>query len=380
MQVLTGPVGKLPEKHKGNNKADVVLVQKSLGRLRCTPALPNDGIASDDLVAAIRDFQSSWQTAPDGRIDPNGETHKRLFTLSNGELMLRKIRTDKIAKGGYKISFTPGYRWTRNFRNYLACRNTKLGVDDNLDDLSQLPHCVDVTKCDPSALLSADNVKEFLSCLEALGGDPWGNIRYCALYVVRDNAIVSHSKNSESFTCPVQPYSGTLGLDINAHEALPYRLPSGLIDPTPINGKYWFRYGGEFVTDKNMRGLNCCTYPAAVFRLLKNTDSGEHLAAELGPSNANDVDGGKYHEALDFLADHPRGKYLLWYDFTGGGHVVLVIDGTAYEWSHTAGGYKETTIANRYTKGDKKKSAIWGDVASGKYWIRGISEEIPTGD
>ena len=104
--------------------------------------------------------------------------------------------------------------------------------------------------------------------------------------------------------------------------------------------------------------------------MTSGTDSGEHIADAIAAGTANDVDGKTYGDMMKFLTQHRSGSYLFWYDYTGGGHVVLVVNGEAHEWSQSAGHYKHTSIPISYD--DKNDGCLWGNKSSGKYWVRAL--------
>ncbi|HTS53784.1 MAG TPA: peptidoglycan-binding domain-containing protein [Burkholderiales bacterium] len=374
---LSGPVGKVPKApptlkvtSSANQPADVLLVQRALNKLACDPKVAENGKADDDLIAAISDFQSSWLTAPDGKVDPGGATLRRLAYLANGAWMISPIATKKIERGGYRVGYEPAFSWNRNYRAYLTVHNLNLSPSANLRRLGELPHCIDVTNRNHRDVLSYEDLPQFLSTIGSFGDAIWGSKRYCAIYIARGDLIIGRSRNLAVMTCPIRPLNAKPAVIMPEKDTLPYYHGDGapLVTPTPINDKYWFRSGGEFVTDNDKRGLNCCTYPSAVYGLTSGTDSGEHIANAIAGGTANDVDGESYDDMMTFLTKHRTGTYLFWYDYSGGGHVVLVVDGEAHEWSQTTGHYKHTSIPTAYD--DKKDGCLWGNKKTGKYWVR----------
>jgi hypothetical protein len=376
---LSGPVGKVPNAPPGaklksnlNQPADVLLVQRLLNKVAAVPKLAENGKPDDNLFAAVSDFQSSWLAAPDGRVDPGGVTLRRLAYLANGAWTMNPIGTKKIEKGGYRIGYAPAFTWARNYRTYLNLHNPSLGATNNLRQLGELPYCIDVSDADHNDVLSYENLPEFLSSIASIGDSVWGSTRHCAIYIARGDIIIGRSKNSPAMTCPIRPLGAKPAVLMPEKETLPYYHGDGapLITPKPINDSYWFRYGGEFTTDNSKRGLNCCTYPSAVYGLTSGTDSGEHIANAVAGGTPNDVDGESYGDMMDFLTSHRNGTYLFWYDYSGGGHVVLVVNGEAHEWSQSAGHYKHTSIPTAYD--DTTDACLWGSKTTGKYWVRAL--------
>ena len=376
---LSGPVGRLPhgaaaaKTHThANQPADVLVVQRLLNKVACDPKVPENGKLDDQLIEAISDFQSSWTEVPDGKIDPGGVTLRRLAYLADGAWTVMRIKFKRIEQGGYCIGYGPAFSWARNYRVFLTVHNPNLSAADNLRRLGELPHCIDVTGRNPKDVLQYGDLPDFLQTIASLGETVWGNERYCAIYIARGDVIVGRSRSTAVLKCPVRPLDAKPDVIMPEKDSLPYYHGDGapLITPEPINDKYWFRTAGEFAVDNGKRGLNCCTYPAAVYGLTHGTDSGEHIADSIAAGNPNDVNGKSYGETMTFLTTHRSGTFLLWYDYPGGGHVVLVVDGEGHEWSQTAGHYKQTTIPSTYD--EKKDGCLWGNKKSGKYWVRSL--------
>ena len=70
---ITGSVGE----GGVNHKEDVIAVQKLLSAAGRYPE-PADGTCDAALIQAIRDFQAGFASHPDGRVDPDGATLRRL--------------------------------------------------------------------------------------------------------------------------------------------------------------------------------------------------------------------------------------------------------------------------------------------------------------
>jgi hypothetical protein len=373
--VLSGAVGRLTRSVKGNHPGDVTSVQKMLNIALCCPRLPEDGKVSGPLFLAIEDFQSSFMPSPDGVVTPRGPTFHRLEVLTVRKQLHLTLHPILITKGGYKIAHN-AKSWPANYRLYLTCRNTKLSPADNLQNLSELDSCLDITEQPPDdALNGSALLPDFLSLMEKLGtanAGFWGNRRWCALYVTRDNCIISSAE--APFTSPFQPFDGTLTMnDINA-SGLPYHDPSALLNPNPINGKHWFQHSSRFATLSDPpRGLNCVTYPMAVYRLLphpvvgKPGYDGEEIANDLAPNAPNDINGKSYDDAMDFLVNNRSGAYLMWYEYGADGHTVLIVDGVAHEWSQSHNGYWTTPIPQQNSP---TSPVLWGNRSNAAFYIR----------
>jgi murein endopeptidase len=66
-----------------NNTADVKVVQTLLNQIGDHAALVVNGTCGNDTIAAIKAFQSGFFSVPDGRIDPGGQTIKRLLQVTS---------------------------------------------------------------------------------------------------------------------------------------------------------------------------------------------------------------------------------------------------------------------------------------------------------
>jgi peptidoglycan L-alanyl-D-glutamate endopeptidase CwlK len=74
-----------------NEAEDVHRIQDYLNRNEALPCLLADGLCGPKTIAAIRNFQSRFMLAPDGRVDPGGRTQKELGGVA-------QIRTDSAMK------------------------------------------------------------------------------------------------------------------------------------------------------------------------------------------------------------------------------------------------------------------------------------------
>lgn len=89
-----------------NNTADVMAVQNLLNKWIAPPISVTgvcNGTATDPTVVAIKSFQSRFSSNPDGRVDPNGTTLRRL----NQEPLIQLPQN--VAGSGY-YSYSAGAR------------------------------------------------------------------------------------------------------------------------------------------------------------------------------------------------------------------------------------------------------------------------------
>lgn len=85
MGALTDSVGK----NGANLKQDVMRVQRLLRTAGVDPG-PDDGFCGDETVAAIKKFQSGFMDKPDGLIEKEGPSWRRLAA----------IQQEAVAEGG----------------------------------------------------------------------------------------------------------------------------------------------------------------------------------------------------------------------------------------------------------------------------------------
>jgi peptidoglycan hydrolase-like protein with peptidoglycan-binding domain len=70
-----------------NKSSDVIIIQKLLKSRKYNPG-PIDGICGKLTIDSIKKFQSMFMAKPDGIIDPNGRTWKKLMSLNSFEAKL----------------------------------------------------------------------------------------------------------------------------------------------------------------------------------------------------------------------------------------------------------------------------------------------------
>jgi lipoprotein-anchoring transpeptidase ErfK/SrfK len=89
--ILKGPVGNLNKK-QGNLPEDVKAVKQILKKLDIAPDLVVDTNVNVNLITAIKKFQKLFMKQPDGRIDPQGETIRRLNKLADGKAIVVHLK------------------------------------------------------------------------------------------------------------------------------------------------------------------------------------------------------------------------------------------------------------------------------------------------
>ena len=172
---------------------------------------------------------------------------------------------------------------------------------------------------------------------------------------------------------PVRPYYGlmtTMGFRIDWTPFTYTKTKIGrLLEYEQFAGGRYFRYGSVLETDPKLRGMDCTTFPMALFDVSCDvtTNAGPNLALALGAGTAGSFEGVSRANLManlfglnadkEFTGKPKEGLYLIW----NGGHIFLYrgnavhstygiheftgsgSDGT--EWK--AIGYKETSIVNR---------------------------------
>lgn len=199
------------------------------------------------------------------------------------------------------------------------------------------------------------------------------------------------TSNILPMTTPVRPFCGPLTTTMIANEPVPFTYTGTgvgrFFDFDKLDGcAYYLKYGSELEDDPRMRGMDCTTFPRALFELNSNVagsvpgnnSAALNIANDVG-ATAIGIEGVSRTSMYDLLLGldeeknfvrWPReGLYILWttghimlyrgdkdklrygiHEFTGSGP-------RGQEWK--AIGYKETGILNR-------------TFYSGPYWARQI--------
>ncbi len=315
-----------------NKPADVTAIQRLLLAVRAEPEVVANGKCDDRMIEAIRAFQVLFGGTPDGRIDPGGRRGSTLYHLNRiaSPLALKPIARIGIEQGAFQIRLDgeplPDYwqLWLA-FANNPAAKMHVEPVGNSRD------------------LITRDNLPTLMFLVDK--AKAWGKTAMLRLFVTRGMHTVSESAGA-AMACPVKPYCGTLQPDrIGAEPGLVY---SGVLDGRffhfpAIGGNYYFSYGGKLENDDARRGLNCITYVGAVYGVPASTGAlsgyGTQLADYLGASKC-DMEGKKEADIKKFFAEHTTGNYIMWKST----HVVLVSDGTVYEFSEGVGGFRSMSV------------------------------------
>ena len=339
-----------------------VLLKRALG-----PSAPifTDGKCDDSMKNAIAEFQRAWGI-PDGTVDKNGHTLTHLNRLAN-PLVLKPITMCHITQGGYTIGYTTcdhgplppaGKGYTLH-----------LGFPAETSD-------IEVTGRPAHDLLSYQhNLGKVLAIFEKLAC--WGQAVPCQLYLKYKGATISSSNTQNLDKAPVEPIRNPNGIGTAAGFAAlgikdlwyPGEGKAPLLH-TAIDGRYYFKFGGKFVTAREMRGFDCTTYVGSVYNLQEGMDyDGEKVARTAGAVQC-DMENKTAKEVKDFFKKHSAGSYVMWWfgkDFDnkgnvvthsgqGGstkGHVFGVVNGMYHEFTSstpsqaTPNGYKTGNIQER---------------------------------
>lgn len=90
--------------HKGQNSpSDVMVIQQALNAHLQVPYRPLavNGVVDADTIDAVRRFQGQFMANPDGRVDPFGNTVKRLWPLAYANPTGRPPRTQDLYGKGH---------------------------------------------------------------------------------------------------------------------------------------------------------------------------------------------------------------------------------------------------------------------------------------
>jgi hypothetical protein len=198
----------------------------------------------------------------------------------------------------------------------------------------------------------------------------WGGLARLKIFVSRGGYYIPNSDLGQSINCPVKPYDGALDpAAIGAEPGLNYTgNGTGRILHMPaIDSKYYFIYGGKFVTENAMRGFDCTTYAGAVYGVDADTGAmagyGTKLADHVGATKC-DMEQKKAKEIKEFFATNAAGTYFMWNE----GHIVMVHNAVVHEFTNRdGGGYKTCNLADY-------PFATSG--AKANYWIRKVDAEF----
>lgn len=86
-----------------NDSADVKVVQTLLNQVGDHPPIGVNGVCDDNTIAAIKAFQKGFFSVPDGRLDPGGQTFKRLVQV-NGLGFTQLPQTGGVGYYSYSVA------------------------------------------------------------------------------------------------------------------------------------------------------------------------------------------------------------------------------------------------------------------------------------
>ena len=277
-------------------------------------------------------------------------------------LNIEKLELKSVDRGGYLLSYNPapppGYK-------------VLFGVSPDPWG------CVDITGCRHWNVFNSDNLDQLLGMIRRL--DAWGTDIAVQLFVTDSGMTVfSQSHKPKTMSCPVKPHVGALLPLENNEPALKYvyhvdkKHPETNVYGRTLwehKGEKFFTYGGVFETNSEHRGFACIGYVAmtcgltsADLKKLGKLDSeplANFLKAERqsvqvpqnleflprkpilpgepplvpipGSPGCNlPLEGVQPEYVMDFFAGNPDGYYLVW----STGHIILVTNGTSYEFNH----------------------------------------------
>jgi hypothetical protein len=364
---LSGPVGILHNKEKGNHERDVTKVQLLLNRACCEPTLRVVGKCDDETIEAINDFQTAWGDSGDGRISRDGVALKRLGALLDGP-DLSQIKLKSVIEGGYLIRYS-SVRPPRKYMAYLAFRNHALAPGDNVASMGELPFVVDVSDRPAGDALGPDQLPELLRQVGRLGNEgAWGITIHCTVYIARGTLVVSRS-NSLPLQCPVKPCAGELDFDVTAndrggpwHYSINVQGTGGsgsMLHHKRIYGVLLFKYAGLPTVDNKLRGFDCTTYPGSIYNLPSTEMYSYDALCNALVTKSCGVENVTKKDFLAFMEKHTEAVYLVWY---GGHHITIIENGVCHEFN--------TGPTNGYNRNDPWSKRHWPDET---YTVREIT-------
>ena len=172
----------------------------------------------------------------------------------------------------------------------------------------------------------------------------------------------------------VKPYYGKLTISDIAKDDPAMTYPGnghGRLLSEQINGRYYFKYGGKHETDPKMRGLDCTSFPMALFSLksLPSPGYGKQLCDALGATKYVDASGQSEYEQIKRpelekrLAANttPSGYFVLFSE----GHVLLYNGYMNLLHEFTYGGFKTSPGGTRAMTAN-----------NGLWWMRKLPDTV----
>ena len=341
-----------------NRSEDVRTVQALLNKW-VNPKIAVDGRCGAKTINAIIQFQRGFMQRPDGRVDHLSLTWTKLVGAAPGfpvppvaqvspsALVLRPITVVRISEGGYMIHYSGSVP--------AGARVLLLVGADNFS--------MDIT-----GGYKTTQLLTLLSMLDQLNaanqGKYWGNPVPCWVGGFKDGRMLPETKSRpENLQCLVEPVRNVSGIGTSAgFAALGIRdlwytaTGEGRLLHTPLDGKYYFKYGGKFEVAGNRRGFDCTTYVGSVYNLQSGMDyNGEKVATAMWATSCG-MEDKTGNEVKEFFKRHTSGNYVMWWfdAGSGAGHVFGVIKGKYHEFTSahphqpTPNGYKTGNIQERH--------------------------------
>ncbi|MCI5194024.1 MAG: hypothetical protein D3915_13025 [Candidatus Electrothrix sp. AU1_5] len=98
-----------------NRPRDVRIIYELFNKILATPLAVSEQVA-EELIAAIRDFQSGFMSRPDGRIDVGGRTWRELTAAANSGEGEQPVETGgEIHVGGTGAAWTARHQWSDQY-------------------------------------------------------------------------------------------------------------------------------------------------------------------------------------------------------------------------------------------------------------------------
>jgi len=192
-----------------------------------------------------------------------------------------------------------------------------------------------------------------LAAIDSFG--KWGE-KIKVWMIGRKGADVVVRTAAADFLTHVKPYYGSLKISDIAKDSPAMTYPGngfGRLLSEQINGRYYFKYAGKHETDNAMRGLDCTSFPMALFSLksLPSPGYGKQLCDALGatkyvdPTGKSEYEQIKRNELEKRLAENttPGGYFVIFSE----GHVLLYNGYMNLIHEFTFGGFKTTPGGSR---------------------------------
>jgi hypothetical protein len=192
----------------------------------------------------------------------------------------------------------------------------------------------------------------------------WGENVQIWMVAYKGGALVAQSRPI-NFLTHVKPFYGRLKTSDMASDMPRLTYPgngAGRLLSKPINGRYYFIYGGKLETASAMRGFDCTSFPMALLSIpsLPAPGYGKQLCEAAHAESCGMEQLKRADLEARFKADSiPNGLYVLFSE----GHVLLYNSDTNTLHEFTHGGYRATLASSRPMP-----------AAHDLWWMRKLSE------